>query len=114
MTGPRPWTRENGTRSPFSWTHRQTDQGVRPYSSTRSPFDGLIGGSRSVGTPFGLRPHSIPTLNKIGEKRPFSHHSKGEPETTREKIHFSGQESSSPRSRIIVVEHSRFHHRDAE
>ena len=92
MTCPRPWERENGTRRPFSWPHRQTDQGVRPYSSTRSPFDGLNGRSRSVGTPFGLRPHSIPTLNKIGKKRPFSVHSKGEPEPTREKIHFSGQE----------------------
>ena len=78
MTCPRPWERENGTRRPFSWPHRQTDQGVRPYSSTRSPFDGLNGRSRSVGTPFGLRPHSIPTLNKIGKKRPFSFHSKGE------------------------------------
>ena len=77
MTCPRPWERENGTRRPFSWPHRQTDQGVRPYSSTRSPFDGLNGRSRSVGTPFGLRPH-------------FSFHSKGEPEPTREKIHKAG------------------------
>ena len=36
VTCPRPWERENGTQRPFSWPHRQTDQVVRPYRSTRS------------------------------------------------------------------------------
>ena len=93
MTCPRPWERENGTRKPFSWPH--TDKRIKGSGRTAqpgAPFDGLNGRSRSVGTPFGLRPHSIPTLNKIGKKRPFSFHSKGEPQPTREKIHFSGQE----------------------
>ena len=48
-----------------------------------------------------LHPHA---RKAGGKQKPFSNPKKGETKPTRQTINFSGQLSSSPRSKIVVVE----------
>ena len=98
-------TEQNVTRSPFSWPYRQTDQGVRPYNATRGPFgahQNVAKRGNSVQATPPLHPHA---RKAGGKQKPFSNPKKGELKPTRQTINFSGQLSSSPRSKIVVVEH---------
>ena len=104
MTPARLLTEQNVTRSPFSWPYRQTDQGVRPYNATRGPFgahQNVAKRGNSVRATPSLHPHA---RKAGGKQKPFSNPKKGEPKQTRQTINFSGQLSSSPRSKIVVVE----------
>ena len=104
MTPARLLTEQNVTRSPFSWPYRQTDQGVRPYNATRGPFgahQNVAKRGNSVRATPSLHPHA---RKAGGKQKPFSNPKKGEPKPTRQTINFSGQLSSSPRSKIVVVE----------
>ena len=103
MTPARLLTEQNVTRSPFSWPYRQTDQGVRPYNATRGPFgahQNVAKRGNSVRATPSLHPHA---RKAGGKQKPFSNPKKGEPKPTRQTINFSGQLSSSPRSKIVVV-----------
>ena len=106
MTPARLLTEQNVTRNAFSWPYRQTDQGVRPYNATRGPFgahQNVAKRGNSVRATPSLHPHA---RKAGGKQKPFSNPKKGEPKPTRQTINFSGQLSSSPRSKIVVVEQS--------